>query len=108
MKKFLLVCGFIACTFVVVAQERTVSGRVTAADDGGPLPGVSVVVKGTTIGTSTDSEGNYSLAVSDGTTLVFTFIGLASQEIAIGTRTTIDVSLSTDVTQLSEVVVTAL
>jgi TonB-linked SusC/RagA family outer membrane protein len=108
MKKFLLACAFIASAFTVVAQQRTVSGRVTAADDGSPLPGVSVVVKGTTDGTSTDSNGNYTLAVADGATLVFTFIGLASQEIVVGARTTIDVSLSTDVTQLSEVVVTAL
>lgn len=108
MKKCLLVFAFIASAFAAVAQQRVVTGRVTAADDGSPLPGVSVVVKGTTDGTSTDNKGDYTLNVTDGATLVFSFIGLASQEIVIGTRTTVDVTLASDVTQLSEVVVTAL
>lgn len=108
MTRFLLVIVFIAIALAAVAQQRTVTGRVTAADDGNPLPGVSVVVKGTTDGTTTDNNGDYTLAAPEGATLVFSFIGLASQEIVIGTRTTIDVVLATDVTQLSEVVVTAL
>ncbi|MFM8741966.1 MAG: carboxypeptidase-like regulatory domain-containing protein, partial [Cytophagales bacterium] len=83
------------------------SGRVTSAEDGSSLPGVNVVVKGTTNGTVTDADGRYSLSVPAGDgLLVFSFIGLKSEEISIGGRTTIDVSLSQDVQQLSEVVVT--
>lgn len=91
------------------AQERTISGRVTAADDGTALPGVNVLLKGTTTGTATDADGRYSLSISaSGGVLVFSFIGLKSQEIEISGRTTIDISLALDATELSEVVVTAL
>jgi TonB-linked SusC/RagA family outer membrane protein len=91
------------------AQERVISGRVTDADDGTGLPGVNVVLQGTTNGTVTDVEGDYSLTVpSDEGTLVFTFVGMATQEIPIGGRTEINVVMSADVAQLSEVVVTAL
>ena len=77
------------------AQERTVSDRVTAAEDATALPGVNVVVKGTTSGTVTDAEGNYKLSVPPGDqTLVFSFIGLTTNEVPIGDRTTVDVSLS--------------
>ncbi|GCC52523.1 hypothetical protein SanaruYs_27600 [Chryseotalea sanaruensis] len=91
----------------VWAQERTVSGRVTSTEDGSSLPGVNVVIKGSTNGTVTDADGGYKLSVpSGGGSLIFSFIGLQTQEIAIGDRTVVDVSLALDVTQLSEVVVT--
>jgi len=90
------------------AQERTVSGRVTSADDQSGLPGVNVVLKGTTSGTVTDANGNYSLAVSGPGTLVFTFIGYASQEVEVGSQSVINVQMASDVQQLNEVVVTAL
>ncbi|HYC86336.1 MAG TPA: SusC/RagA family TonB-linked outer membrane protein [Chryseosolibacter sp.] len=110
MRKFLLVtcvCLTIAWS-QVLAQGRTVSGKVTATEDGGPLPGVNVVVKGTAIGTVTDAGGLYTLSVpADATTLVFSFIGLTSQEVEIGGRTTIDIQMSQDIQQLGEVVVTA-
>ena len=108
MKKFLLTCSALAFVLCSWAQERTVSGKVSAVEDGSALPGVNVVVKGTTNGTVTDSDGNFSLAVSGANqTLVFSFIGLQTQEVAIGERTTVDVQLALDVTQLTEVVVTA-
>ncbi len=89
------------------AQERVVSGRITAAEDGSSLPGVNVIVKGTTSGTVSDAEGKYSLSVpASGGSLVFSFIGLKTAEIAIGERSTIDIQLGLDVTQLSEIVVT--
>jgi TonB-linked SusC/RagA family outer membrane protein len=89
------------------AQERSVSGKVTSQEDGTALPGVNVVVKGTTNGTVTDAEGNFKISVpSSGGSLVFSFIGLSTTEVEIGDRTTVDVSLSLDVQQLSEVVVT--
>lgn len=109
MKRFLLffmaTVLSLACSDVY-AQDRTVSGRVTSTEDGSVLPGVNVVLKGTTIGTATDADGKYSFSVpATGGSLVFSFIGLESREIEIGDRTTVDVSLSLDVTQLSEVVV---
>ena len=92
-----------------MAQERTISGTVTSAEDGSSLPGVNVVVKGTTNGTVTDIDGSYRLTVpQEGGILVFSFIGLQSTEIEIGTRDVLDVQMSADVQQLGEVVVTAL
>lgn len=106
---FLFLVVLLGASLSAQAQERRVTGKVTSSDDGTPLPGVNVVVKGTSGGTVTDAEGNYALSVSSSTSsLIFSFIGLQTQEIEIGDRTVIDVSLSLDVTQLSEVVVTAL
>ncbi|MDJ1484746.1 TonB-dependent receptor [Cytophagaceae bacterium YF14B1] len=88
-----------------VAPALTVTGKVTD-DKGEGVPGVSVVLKGTTTGTVTNTEGVYSLTVPDGSgTLVFSFIGYTTQEVAIGNRTTVDVTLGADVTALNEVVV---
>ena len=99
----------VLCATTTLAQERTVSGVVTSAENGEALPGVNVVLKNTTIGTVTDIEGNYRLNVpEEGGTLTFTFIGLESKEVEIGNQSTIDVVLSEDAQQLSEVVVTAL
>lgn len=110
MTKILLV----SCMCLIVAwsdanaQERTVSGTVKSLEDGSALPGVNVVVKGTATGTVTDSNGGYRLSVpgSDGI-LVFSFIGLTTQEVAVSGRNVVDVQLASDVTQLGEVVVTA-
>ena len=89
------------------AQSKRITGKVTSTEDGSPLPGVNVVVKGTTTGTATDADGAYSLDVSGPDAIIsFSFIGLTSQEIVVGERSVIDVSLALDVTQLSEVVVT--
>ncbi|MDO6388979.1 SusC/RagA family TonB-linked outer membrane protein [Pontibacter sp. BT731] len=91
------------------AQDRAVSGRVTEASTGNSLPGVSVAVKGTTIGIATDAQGNYQLRVPEANaTLVFRFLGYTTQEVAVGNQSTINVSLQTDARQLDEVVVTAL
>ena len=88
------------------AQERVVSGKVTSAEDGSSLPGVNVVLVGSAGGTVTDVEGNYKLSVpASGGVLRFSFIGLVSQEIQIGSSTNIDVGMTQDVQQLSEVVV---
>lgn len=87
--------------------DRTIMGKVTSAEDGSALPGVNVLLKGTTTGTVTDVQGNYLITIpSQGGTLVFSFIGLKSQEIKIGNSNRIDVQLSVDQTNLSEVVVT--
>jgi len=88
-----------------LAQSRTVTGKVTDPAGLG-LPGVSVQVKGTQRGTNTDSEGKFSLAnVADNTTLVLSFIGYTSQEVAVGNRSVVDVRLSEDTKALEEVVV---
>jgi TonB-linked SusC/RagA family outer membrane protein len=111
MRRILLGCLVTVFTFCAadVLAQRTVTGRVTSAEDGTSLPGVNVVVKGTTTGTVTDTEGAYSLAVPEnGNVLVFTFIGLETQEIDIAGRAVVDANLKADVTQLTEVVVTAL
>ena len=108
MKKFLLMCFFALFVLSAWAQERLISGKVTSVDDGSGLPGVNVVLKGTTNGTVTDSNGKFSLSASAGSTLIISFIGYATQEIAIGERSTIDVQLASDIKQLAEVVVTAL
>lgn len=110
MKKFLLFAlSFMLATAVVFAQDKTISGKITAADDGSGLPGVNVVLKGTTTGAVTDVDGNYRIVVpGDGGVLVFSFIGFQTQEVTIGNQSVIDVSMSAEVTQLSEIVVTAL
>ncbi|WP_345026733.1 SusC/RagA family TonB-linked outer membrane protein [Ravibacter arvi] len=90
------------------AQSQQVSGKVTDGN-GTPLPGVNVIVKGTTTGTSTDTDGAYEVNAPSGTaTLTFSFIGFSSQDVAIGGRSKIDVIMKEDVTALSEVIVTAL
>jgi TonB-dependent SusC/RagA subfamily outer membrane receptor len=109
MKKFLLLCFSFVIALSALAQERVVSGKVTSSEDGSTLPGVNVVLKGTTNGTVTDVDGNYRLTVpATGGSLVFSFIGLQTQEVAIGERSTVDIGLGLDVQQLSEVVVTSL
>nr|WKN38305.1 SusC/RagA family TonB-linked outer membrane protein [Tunicatimonas sp. TK19036] len=91
------------------AQQRTVSGTVSDVESGEALPGVNVILKGTTEGTVTDVQGSYQLSVpADGGTLVFSFIGLTSKEVEIGNQSTIDVTMEEDAQQLNEVVVTAL
>lgn len=90
---------------VLQAQEKAVSGTVTDANDGMGIPGVSVVVKGTTIGTTTDIDGNYTLKVDANSTLVFSFVGYKTQEILVGDQTQINVILSVETENLSEVVV---
>jgi len=107
MKKSLLLCfSFVFVISSLWAQERTVTGKVSAQEDGAPLPGVNVVVKGTTNGAVTDIDGNFTISVSSGGTLQFSFIGYISQEVAVGDRTIVDVALAADVTQLAEVIVT--
>jgi TonB-linked SusC/RagA family outer membrane protein len=109
MKKFLLFCMAFLLYWYSGAQDRTVMGRVTSTEDGAAIPGVNVLIKGTTNGTVTDSDGRYSISAgSANDALVFSFVGLRTQEVAIAGRATVDVSLGLDVTQLNEVVVTSL
>lgn len=110
MKQFLSLLAAVAlllCGQSTFAQDRTVSGKVTA-DDGSILPGVSVTVRGTTRGTSTDQDGNYKIAAPNGAKLAFSFIGFTTQEATVGAQSVINIKLVSDASQLQEVVVTAL
>jgi len=89
----------------ILVADVPVRGRI-AADNGDPLPGVTVVIKGTTVGTTSGADGSYSINVPDGKgTLVFSFIGFLTQEVAINNRTTLDVIMGNDAKALEEVVV---
>ncbi|QJD81332.1 SusC/RagA family TonB-linked outer membrane protein [Spirosoma rhododendri] len=87
-------------------QERTVTGRVLSADDNNALPGVTVAVKGTTRGTTTDANGIYRIAIpNEQAILVFSSVGFRAEEIAVGNKSTVDIRLSSDDKSLNEVVV---
>jgi TonB-linked SusC/RagA family outer membrane protein len=88
------------------AQDTVVTGKVTTAEDGVGMPGVSISVKGTTRGANTDAEGNYRVSVPNNATLVFSFVGFTSIEEKVGARSVINVQLSVDTKTLSEIVVT--
>ena len=95
------------CGLSLFAQDRAISGKVIA-DDGSVLPGVSVTVRGTTRGATTDADGNYKISVPEGSKLRFSFIGFSNQEVTVGSQNIIDIKMIPDVSQLQEVVVTAL
>ncbi|TXE14471.1 SusC/RagA family TonB-linked outer membrane protein [Algoriphagus aquimarinus] len=107
MKKVLLAFAFTILTLAsVLAQSKTITGRVTSAEEPEGVPGASVVVKGTTQGVITDLDGSYSIAVpADASTLVFSFVGYLTKEMPIGSNSIINVSLDVDVKTLNEVVV---
>jgi len=107
-KKLLLFFVLLMGAFPLLAQTKTVTGTVTSTADGAPLPGVNVLVQGTTNGTQTDFDGNYAIEASEGAVLVFSYIGTKSQSIAVGASNTVNVALEEDASQLDEVVVTAL
>jgi Ca-activated chloride channel homolog len=87
--------------------EKVITGTVTDASDGSAVPGVNVVLKGTSKGTVTDTGGHYRITVPEnGATLVFSFVGYKSKEISVGTKTTINVRLEQDAQELSETVIT--
>ncbi|MEO0553280.1 MAG: TonB family protein [Bacteroidota bacterium] len=91
-----------------IGISRKVKGKVISAEDGEALPGVNIVLKGTSIGTLSDIDGNYSLDVPDNdeNALIASFIGLNSTEVDVGSSSDVDIELTSDVSQLSEVVVT--
>lgn len=103
--KLLVLITLLLAGYWTSGQQTRISGRVTAADDGSDLPGVSILEKGTTNGTVTNAQGEYSLNAAAGGTLVFSFVGYASQEIAISGRSSIDVVMQIDVQSLDEIVV---
>lgn len=93
----------------LIPTAITISGKVTSQENGEALPGVNVLVKGTSVGAVTNVDGQYSITAPDGNgTLVFSYIGYTSEEVAINNRSTIDIALVADIKALSEIVVTAL
>jgi TonB-linked SusC/RagA family outer membrane protein len=101
-KSFLFV--LVLCSLQGWAQT-TVTGKVTSGDDGTGLPGVSILEKGTSNGTVSDADGNYSISVNPNGTLVFSFVGYASQEVSVNSQSSLNIALLTDVTSLDEIVV---
>lgn len=109
MKKNLLKCLFLLllCVTQAYAQDRKVSGTVTGKDDGQPIPGVSVKIKGSTSGVQTGNDGKFSITAPEGAVLTFSFLGYTPQEIPAN-KATINVVLIVNNRQLGEVVVTGL
>lgn len=105
-KALLMLLGVFLFATASIAQEKTVTGRVVDGD-GLILPGVSVKIKGTTTGVSTGTDGNYTIRVSSGQTLVFSFIGMMNKEQTVGSANVINVTLNSDTKSLNEVVITA-
>jgi TonB-linked SusC/RagA family outer membrane protein len=110
MKKQILLFIFFTFSFCVnlIAQERQISGKVTSAEDGSPLPGVNITIKGTNRGTTTGADGGYKISVGSSSALVFSFVGFQAQTVNVVDRTKINVVMKTEVGSLEEVVVTAL
>jgi TonB-linked SusC/RagA family outer membrane protein len=108
MKKLLLVslCFLMLCVTQVFAQNRTVTGTVTAKEDGLPIPGATVKVKGTNVGTQTNTAGKFTISVPSGATLVVSFVGYTAQQIPVGSQGTVNVSLVASASALGEVVIT--
>jgi len=105
MKKTILVLLISVCSLFGYGQSIQVKGVVSSADDGQPIPGVGVVLKGTTTGITTSIDGAYSLTVPANGTLVFSFVGMKSQEVQVNHRTVINVKLTSSSENIDEVIV---
>jgi TonB-linked SusC/RagA family outer membrane protein len=111
MKKFSLLLAFLGFLGlqVVFAQTREISGVVTSSEDGSSIPGASVVVKGTTLGTVTDMEGNFTLNVpTNAQTLTVSFVGMVSAEVALTSESKYTITLKSETIAVNEVIVTAM
>ena len=107
-KVYFFLILFLCMGFTLKAQDIKVSGYVTSAEDGYGLPGVTIQVKGTSNGTITEIDGDYTISAGSRDTLVFSYVGYQTQNIAVDGRNKIDVVMSTDAMMLDNVVVTAL
>ncbi|NOU59546.1 SusC/RagA family TonB-linked outer membrane protein [Marinifilum caeruleilacunae] len=106
MKRLIFtVCLFIMSLQLINAQTKQISGTVKSSDDGMGMPGVSVVIKGTTSGTSTTIDGEYTISAEPTDYIVFSFVGMVTQEILVGDQTVIDVTLNPESIGMDEVVV---
>lgn len=107
MKRIILILLIFTTSSGYIFAQKDISGKVTSDEDGSSLPGVNVVVVGSQQGSITDVDGNYKISVEEGASLKFSYIGYIDQVILVGNQSIIDVVMESDVTQLSEVVVTA-
>ncbi|MFV0267110.1 MAG: carboxypeptidase-like regulatory domain-containing protein, partial [Draconibacterium sp.] len=107
-KTLLLMVALFFGVSTIFAQTKQISGKVTSAEDGTPIPGVSVVVKGTTNGTTTNFDGEFTFMVPENETLVFSFVGMKPKEVPITSATVYNVVLETESIGVGEVVVTAM
>jgi TonB-linked SusC/RagA family outer membrane protein len=105
LSKVLFSMFFVLMGIQMLAQDRTVTGRVTASDDGSGIPGASISIKGTSKGTSSDADGNYKITVSGASVLTFSSVGFNSQDVTVGNKSQINVALAADTKALTEVVV---
>ncbi|MEY4986929.1 MAG: hypothetical protein RL567_708 [Bacteroidota bacterium] len=105
LSKVLFSMFFVLMGIQMLAQDRTVTGRVTASDDGSGIPGASISIKGTSKGISSDADGNYKITVSGSSVLTFSSVGFNSQDVTVGNKSQINVALATDTKALTEVVV---
>jgi iron complex outermembrane receptor protein len=113
MRNFYLSCCRYSTVLILLSviatsawsQTKTITGKVTAEEDGTGIPGVNVLEKGTSNGTVTDANGDYSITIGGDGTLIFSFVGYTSQEVPVANQSSINVSLKLDVTSLNEVVV---
>ena len=109
MRKIILLLGVFLLGITFSFAQKTITGKVTSKDDASALPGVTVAVKGTTTATFTDVAGEYKISVpATATTLSFSFVGMKTQDVEIGTQTAINVVMESSSTNLEGVVVTAL
>ncbi|WP_103070081.1 carboxypeptidase-like regulatory domain-containing protein [Aquimarina sediminis] len=107
-QKILTLTALLFFSFLSFGQGTQITGTVTGASDGVPLPGVNIIVKGTTNGVQTDFDGNYSITAAAGDVIQFSYLGMLSQEVTVGADSVINVQLQEDAEQLEDVVVTAL
>lgn len=108
MRKSLLT-QFVLCllTLPLLAQNRLITGKVTSSEDNSPLPGVTIIIKGTNQGTTTNADGEYQISASQGAVVQASFIGFATASVTLGNQTTLNFSLKPDASNLQEVVITA-
>ncbi|MEW7281190.1 SusC/RagA family TonB-linked outer membrane protein [Aquimarina sp. 2201CG1-2-11] len=107
-QKILTLTALLFISFLSFGQGTQITGTVKAASDGVALPGVNIIVKGTTNGAQTDFDGKYTITANPGDVLVFSYLGMTDQEVTVGSETEINVNLQEDAEQLEDVVVTAL
>ena len=105
MKRLSILFTLLLFASIGLQAQGQITGNVASAEDGAALPGVTVIVKGTTVGAVSDFEGNYVIVVPDGSnTLVFSFVGMQTQEMDIGNTTVINVTMEVDAVNMDEVI----
>jgi len=111
MRKFTIILAcFLLFGFQAAQAQRTITGVVTSSEDSKPIPGVTIVIQGTSVGTATDLDGTYTIKVPEGGSqvLVFTFVGMKSRAIALGSSNVLNIIMEPEALEIEGVVVTAL